>query len=78
MLVSFTILCLIVWNCVCRKVINLNVFFIQSSLDLSEFAKAAKKKLQSVRHFCVSSLIRLLLGCLESKPEILLCFVPAK
>lgn len=29
-----------------------STFFIslQSSLDLSEFAKAAKKKLQSVRH----------------------------
>lgn len=29
------------------------MFFIQSSLDLSEFAKAAKKKLQSVRHFSI-------------------------
>lgn len=77
MLVSFTILCLIVWNCVCRKVIDFNLF-IQSSLDLSEFAKAAKKKLQSVRHFYISSLIRLLLSCLESKPEILRYFVPAK
>lgn len=29
------------------------MFFTQSSLDLSEFAKAAKKKLQSVRHFSI-------------------------
>lgn len=29
------------------------MFFTQSSLDLSEFAKAAKKKLQSVRHVSI-------------------------
>lgn len=35
-----------------REMIDLcRIVFALSSLDLSEFAKAAKKKLQSVRHF---------------------------